>query len=508
MSIPNSCPAGYIDGCGQVQALADETPKFDKEIIRDIRPVDSWIGNIKTRTEPIGSPTEITQDRFRAVAVNSAKTWNRTVGNGVGCSGAPCDPVEHVITWGTDRLTYYTEDFHLSTPLMCFDQLMAITEAVENIEYIISDILRPATARTHSSYLRKRHLLWSKYRLAANSLMSGFTYQWSLGGINNDEEEWFDCSVPPSQLYKLVPQMLQRQYQPLMMVGYAGKNPFKNDMPPIVEICTDMDTCWELGHLGGQTGVGGTPSVLGNWRFAEFTAADKYWKYGFTHDLGNFMARVDTDGMRFNYVGDMGAGWNGGNGNRYRYQWVEPYVNSITTGAGGAAGLGSDFNPAWLNAQYRISQVTHKAGMELLVADDGEINPEMPFMHRNFGGKWQFVMHDLGADANGVAIQNKRGNKGQFIADFRNKIRPGNTELMQAWFHKGESMPVPQISTYAADPGYPTQSYVMAFPPCPVVAPWTPVYGTVQAGQWGPYGTQDGPVPQPPTPVPAGSYDQ
>ena len=80
-----SCPPGYLDGCGQVQALVNETPKFDKEIIRDIRPTDGWLGNVKTITEPFGSPVEMTQDRFRSVAVNSAGLFV-AVGNGVGGS--------------------------------------------------------------------------------------------------------------------------------------------------------------------------------------------------------------------------------------------------------------------------------------------------------------------------------------------------------------------------------------------------------------------------------------
>ena len=71
---------------------------------------------------------------------------------------------------------------------------------------------------------------------------------------------------------------------------------------------------------------------------------------------------------------------------------------------GGAAGLGDDVNGDFLNAQFRLSQIHHKKGMELLVPDAKPLNPDMPFGHRDFGGKWRFAMHDLGADSNGVAI--------------------------------------------------------------------------------------------------------
>jgi hypothetical protein len=505
-----SCPTGYIQACDFVQALVDETPKFDERIMEDIRPTDGWLLNVSTGTTPMGTPVEITQDRFRAVFPNTTKTWVRKVANGPGCqntgTSGPCDPTEHQIGWGADRLTYYAETQSWGTPLICYDQDMHITHAEQHIDQIISDVLRPATSAIHSNYLRKRHLLWANRRFIATSPETQFTYQWTLAGPNLDEEQYFDCSQPPSAFYKLVPQMLQRRFTPLMMRGYAGKNPFK-DTSPFIEIVLDIDTTWELDHLGGQTGVGpsDSPNVLGNWRFEQFSAASKYWRYGFGGQIGNFMVRVDDMGLRFNYVTDLGPSANGGNGNRYRYQIVLPYVNSITTGAGGSAGIGDDVNSNFLNAQYRIGQIHHKMGMELLVPDAKPLNPEMPFGHRDFGGKWQFVMDNLGADTNGVAIANKRRNKGQFIADFLQYIRPLHYEFMEAFLFKAEQMPVPLINPVAADPGYPPQQYNSELPTCPVPSAFGALYGTFPGGV--PTGTQDGPVPQPPTPIPGSNAD-
>jgi hypothetical protein len=491
-----SCPPGYLSGCDMVQALVDETPRFDERIMMDIRPTDGWLLNVSTGTTPMGTPIEITQDRFRAVFPNTTKTWTRKVANGPGCSGNPCDPTEHQIGWGADRLTYYAETQSWGTPIICYDQDMHITHAEQHIDQIISDVLRPATSAIHSNYLRKRHLLWSNRKNVATSPDMQFNYQWTLAGPNLDEEQYFDASVSPAMMYKLVPQMLQRRFTPLMMRGYAGKNPFK-ETSPFIELVLDMDTTWELGRLGGQTGVGpaDSPNVLSNWRFESFSAADKYWRYGFGMQLGNFMVRVDDMGLRFNYVTDLGPGANGGNGNRYRYQIVLPFVNSITTGAGGSAGIGDDYNTAFANAQYRIGQIHHKMGMELLVPDAKPLNPEMPFGHRDFGGKWQFVMHDLGADVNGVAIQNKRKNKGQFIADFLNYIRPLHYEFMEVFFFKAEQMPIPLIEPVTADPGYPQQFYGSELPVCPLPSQFNALYGVFPCAV--PTGSQDGPVPSP-----------
>lgn len=483
-----SCPTGTIQACDFIQALVDQTPKFDEMIMEDIRPTDGWLLNISTGTTPMGTPVEITQDRFRHVWPNTTKTWTKRVANGIGCTGNPCDPPEHQIGWGADRLTYFAEQQAWGTPLLCYDQEMHITHAEEHLAQIINDILRPATTAISSNFLRKRHVFWAKQKNVANANMDQFTYTWTLGGPNGDDEIYFDCSVNPSRVFHLVPQMLQNRFSQLMRRGYAGKNPFK-DTAPYVELVTDMDTCWFLDKLGGQLGVGGgdTPNTLGNWRFTEWGAANAYWRYGFSGQVGNFLVRVDEMGLRFNYVTDLGAA---AAPNRYRYQIVLPFKNQITTGAGGSAGLGDDANPDFDRAQFAITHISHKKGMELLVPDARPINPEMPYGHRDFGGKWRFAMHDLGVDANGNAISNKWENKGQFIAWFVYYVRPLHYEFMEAFFHKREQFCIPEINTCNPDPGYPSQAYSSTLPTCPAPAAFNPLYGTGV-----PTGNQDGPVP-------------
>jgi len=502
-----ACPdSQIIAACEFPQFLVDQTPRFDELILEDLRPTDGWILNVSTGTTPMGTPTEVTQDRFRSVFPNTTKTWTRKVANGPGCTGNPCDPTEHLIGWGADRLTWYAEQQSWATPLLCYDQDMHITQAEAHIDQIISEILRPATTAISSNFLRKRALLWGRQKNVANrnSGAAGtdgvFSYTWTLGGPNGDEEIYFDTSAAPSRVFKLVPQMLQNRFNPLMLLGYAGKNPFK-ETSPFIELVSDMDTVWSLEHLGGQQGVGGTdnPNVLGNWRFTNFDESTKYWRYGFSGQIGNFMTRVDPMGLRFNYVTDLGAG---SAPNRYRYQIVLPYKNSITTGAGGSAGIGSDPNTDYDRAQFRITYIWHKNGMELMVPDAKPLNPEMPFGHRDFGGKWQFVMDNLGEDANGVAIQNKRRNKGQFIADFLYYIRPKHTEFIESWFHKGEQFCIPEITTCSDSPGYPAQNYNSTPPNCPLPGAYAGLYGTGV-----PTGSEDGPVPQPPAAMPA-SPDQ
>jgi hypothetical protein len=492
-----SCPTGQIvAACDFPNFLVDQTPRFDELIMEDIRPTDGWLLNVSTGTTPMGTPTEVTQDRFRSVWPNTTKTWTKVQANGPGCGANYCDPTEHQIGWGADRLTYFAEQQTWGTPLLCYDQDMHITHAEQHIAQIINEILRPATSAISSNFLRKRALLWAKQKNTANNALTQFTYTWTLGGPLTDEEIYFDCSVSPSTVYLLVPQMLQNRFSPLMRRGYAGQNPFK-DTSPFIELVADMDTVWNLDHLGGQQGQGGAnnPSVLGNWRFEQFEATHKYWRYGFSGQIGNYMARVDELGLRFNYVTDLGAG---AAPNRFRYQIVLPFKNGITTGAGGAAGLGSDANSDFDKAHFRISYIWHKKAMELLVPDARPLNPEMPFGHRDFGGKWRFAMHDLGADSTGSVITNKWENKGQFIAWFKYYVRPLHTEFAEVFFHQGEQFCIPQVSTCSADPGYPTQVYTSTLPSCPIPSSYNALYGTGV-----PTGNQDGPVPLPPANPPS-----
>jgi hypothetical protein len=456
------CPQSNskLSGCSFTQFLVDQEPVYDKLILEDIRPEDGWILHVDTGTFEAYAGVQHTLDRFNHVWPNVTKTWTATqAGN---CLGTPCDKVEHYITWGSTRLVYFLEEQSWATPLLCFDQEMHITHAREQFRQIISDILKPATSAIWSNYLRKRVFQYGTGPygtgpVVANSTMSALTYQWIVVG---DEEIYIDCSVVPTS--KLTPQMLQRQVQPLMQAGYFGKQPFK-DMPPMIELVTDLETCWELDHLGGgQTpyvagnetlGQGG-PNVIGNWRFEQWDAASKYWKYGFSGSIGNYAVRVDPFQLRFNLVGasPVTPGYT-------RFQVVLPYVNVPSSGAGGSAGLKDIPNQAFQNAQYCWSYIWHRKGLQVLVSDATPVNPEMPFSSRNFGGKWQFVMDNLGADVNGQPIENKRRNKGQFIADFKQAVRPQYTELIIPIFHMREPACLITVAPCNPNPGYPAQNY-------------------------------------------------
>ena len=451
--MPNTAPCpqsnGVISGCAFAQLLVDQEPVYDKLILEDIRPEDGWVLHVDTGTFESYSGVQHTLDRFNHVWPNVTKTWTATAAGN--CIGTPCDKVEHYITWGATRLTYFLEEQSWATVLLCFDQEMHVTHARQHFQQIISDILKPATSAIWSNYLRKRVAQYAQQQYIANrnfgAAVNTFSYVWVVVG---DEEIYIDTNANPATVFKLTPQMLQRRVQPQMQWGYFGKQPFR-DMPPMIELVTDLETCWELDKLGGQQGVGGVPSISGNWRFEQWDAANKYWKYNFSGSIGNYVVRVDPFQLRFNFVGTVAG--------NFRYQVVLPYVNVPSSGAGGAAGTKDIPNTAFQFAQFCFTYLWHRKALQVLVADATPVNPEMPFSARNFGGKWQFVMDNLGADINGQPIENKRRNKGQFIADFKQATRPQYVELSELYFHKREPACVIEINTCNPDPGYPSQNY-------------------------------------------------
>ncbi len=426
------------------------------------------MGHVSTGTFDAGIGTTVYQDRLETTYPDTTQGWFSPTSDS--CVGQPCDPVENLLGYGATRRTFSVERQSWASQLFCYDQMIPISHAKESLRQYVDNILRPATKRIVSNFLRKHALYWADTKIVANATGSSFAYVWSADGVTanvdgaGQAERFLLTNAIPTSL--LTPQLLQRQYQPLVAAGYFGVNPYEGqDMMPLMELVADMDTVWELDHLGGVSGVGGTPSIVGNWRFQQWDQASKFWRYGLAGNLGNYAVRIDPEQMRFNLVTA-----NSGNVTYpYRFQVVLPFVNVPSSGAGGAPGIKSIPNPSYFNANYRISFIWNKKSMELQVQDNTSINPEMPFLKRNFGGKWFFAMDNLtdGCDVNGnpIAVSNPRRNKGKFIGDFRLAARPRYTEYSVAIFHLGQPMCLVVVSPCATS-SYSTQSYGSANTVC------------------------------------------
>lgn len=63
-------PAAVITECDFAAFLVAQTPKFDQMIIDDMAASDGWLLNDAPDSEFIGTPLELTDDRFEVVRTN------------------------------------------------------------------------------------------------------------------------------------------------------------------------------------------------------------------------------------------------------------------------------------------------------------------------------------------------------------------------------------------------------------------------------------------------------
>ena len=432
--------------------LLTELPIYVEGILRDVRPTDGLLGHISTGEWQAYKGTQQTQDRFRNVKANVSKRWIDVEDTAcLAGTTAPCDIEENEICWGWDRTTFGQKKQSWKSQMLCFDQILSVTEAVEHTEQIVSEILRPATSDVTSFFVRKEALRLSGNKLLANATMSPFTFTWNTVG---NEEIFATPSAFPTS--KLTPEMIQRQLPKMRGIGYFGKwtnVPFWGGYDQFAELITDDDTCWDMDKLATNS------KISDLWRFQVWSAAHEYMKYGMGGQIGNYMTHIDPFSLRFNKKGAQ-------------LQLVLPYKNDPAT-----AGIGSDWNDDYDNAQYQISFIWHRFAWKLLVKQMQSVNAMMPFAVRDLRGQWRFAIHDLGQDCNGKAIANYRENKGFFYADWRLAAQPFHTEWMTAILHLREPKVIYVVAPCAADPGYPVQTYNSACDPCATTYRWTPDAG-------------------------------
>lgn len=426
--------------------LVSQLPVYSPEILRDIRPTDGLAGHISVGQWDPFAGVQQTKDRFRNVKANTTKKWEDV--SETTCVGSPCDPTENEIGWGWDRITFGQQRQSWKSQLLCFDQEISATKAVEHIGQIVSDILRPATQDINSMYVRKKSLDLAGNKILADASMTPFTFTWST--IGNEEIYLTPSAFPTS---KLTPEMIQRQLPKMRWMGYFGKwtnDPFFGGYDQYAELITDDDTVWSMDRVSTNQ------NIANLWRFTQWNDAHDYYKYGMGGSIGNFMTHVDPFCLRFNKVGN-------------KLQVVLPSKNVDAT-----VGIGNTWNTDYDNAQYQVSFIWHRFAWKLKVQQLAQINSMMPFLVRGLNGEWRFAMNDLGSDCDGNPIANYRQNKGFFYADFRYGAEPSYTEWMTAILHMREPLPFYVVAPCAADPGYPTQDYNSANDSCDTTYFWEP----------------------------------
>jgi hypothetical protein len=427
--------------CSQfTEYLIRKSEHLDDMLVRAIRPIDQWMGHVETGVFPAMDGVSHTFDRIERVIPDLSGAWNDVASES--CVGRACDKDEKVIGMGSTRDSYRLKEKHYATQLFCFDLIMSADRAKEQFASVVTN-LRDASVWITSDWLRLEAARVAGRKWIAAAGMPEFTYTWNA--------DYTECTVSALPTSKLTASMLQRRVQPQISLGAMGERPVGT--PMLLELCTDMDTLWSLEQRDGP--------LADRWRFTDFgSASEKFYKLGWQGKVGNYAVRVDLFPIRFQIK----------EGTTLRR--VYPFKTESTT-----IGIRSMPNERYDEAPIQWSYIHHRKAMKHLSREVESVNPEMPFLRRDMGGKWMFVMDNLGADENGCVIENKRRNKGQFIADFSFSTKAEHPEWEELVMHLREPVCVAELALCNTSyvPSYTTESSGSANALCNRTFVFTPV---------------------------------
>ena len=407
--------------------LTDRTEYIDRDILEDWFPnEDAWVGHVATGKWDAFDGTAHSFDRFHMAYPDL--TGARESLNNASCVGTPCDPTEKKVGYGMTRSDYELLRESFTTDLVCWDQNLTISQAKEKWAMFVKG-LRKVTKTVNSNRFKVEAM-----KGAVTFYLSGAAGATVAVNVSADETVIDTGGVYPTS--KLTMQYLQRFVEPLQLEGY-----FQEKFVPLPQfkLITDFTTSYDLQQ--------GNAALAALFRFEDFKKGGVLYQYGASNAVGNFMIAIDSTPLRFNKQAD---------GTLKR---VFPYENVAAT-----VGIKQEFTDQYLNAEFQLSFIWHPMAMRILVLQGQALNPEMPFLVRDFAGQWRFAMDNIVID--GQAVDNKRRNKGLWYADFTSGTKYERPELVRAILHLREPACVADVQRCATAEEYETQNTSSANTPC------------------------------------------
>lgn len=444
--------------------LADRTPHWDEDILKDWFPNDdAWMGQVATADWKSFTGTQHVKDRLHMAApdlsggFNTFDTQSMLTNNGLGdatsvggCLDGVCTPPEVCVAWGITRQTYDRYRKSYTTQPFCFDEINTRAKAKEQLASIVAG-LKDISKMVQSDFLRYSSLKFNDTIYIAGAALNTVAIGAStFTGACTTIDIGGQANLPTSELSM---GYLQRFYEPLQFEGY-----FKSQYVPngLFKLITDPVTSQQL--------TNGNPTLITNFRFSDFQKGGELFKYGMQKGVGNFGIAWDGFPMRFNW-----------DPNALVLRRIFPYVNVAAGQPGGPTmGVKKIVNPYYLTAPYQVSHIWHPEAMKRYVPKLESVNPEMPFLTRDLAGKWKFV----GGDRDKVlvvrdpvtgqtcTIDNKRGNQGLMYADFESGIEMQRPELTRCILHLREPGAVADVVPTSDAPAYVLQDYSGCLPLC------------------------------------------
>ncbi len=428
---------GYFD------FLFDQSPHFDKDILKDWFPIDdAWIGHVATMPWESFTGTTHVYDHVHVGAPDLSQAWDTFDTQSTDCVNNACTPRAISVGWGSTRKTYSRERKRYETNPLCFDQMNTRAKAKQQLSQIISGI-KELTKMIWSDYIRRNSLMLNQTLFICGQdqieiTISAAMFTGGMATIALGSE----ANLPTSNL---TIQYLERFYEPLQANGY-----FKSKYVPngVFKLITDTLTSQQLCE--------GNPALQAGFRFTDFQKGGELFKYGMSKGIGNFGISWDLFPARFYHVG----------GGVLRRVW--PYVNAAAT-----IGIKPTVNRQWLLAPFQYSAVWHPEAMKRAVPSLTPVHPEMPFLTRDLGGKWNFTGPESDAlvvtnptSLETCVIDNKARNQGLWWADFESGFRFEYPEWTRPILHLREPGCVVDNVPCSTPPNYVTQSWADTNPIC------------------------------------------
>ncbi len=417
--------------------LIRRTPHYDTEILKDVTPVNGWMGQVPVGDWPAFAGTSRIGHRIRRMFPDLSGCWKTVVETG--CLNQPCDPGRKKVGFGFDQFEYHLEETYFKTDLFCFPLILSADAAKEQYAAVIEG-LREATIWIWNHRYRTEAVKACKFKTLCGSLFTDANPVW------NDSCDTMVTSGAPSS--KLTIQFLQRWEEPLILNGYLGKTPIPLQGKTF-ELVTDFITSTKL--------VEENPALKDYCQALSVEDFKRLYKYGISKWIGDFMIRLDPTPLRYQKVDDT------------HYNMVQPYENQPA-----AAGIGGDVNQPYIEGRVQWDLIWHRGIMRSLVRRSAPINSELPFASMDFGGRWHAVMDNMTEtddSGNEVPVNNEERNKLKFNANFSGATKPEHTEWGVAILSERELSCVVDLAPCNSGYPYVLQDYSSADDPCPTDQP-------------------------------------
>lgn len=343
--------------------LARQTPVFDRIFLPDFKPLDSpVIGRHETASWQDGTGDTHFFDRIHIGQPNMNSQWGRI--DASECASA-CFPPGQFVGFGTERNSYFKEQFQLRSQPFCLTQMRHQTNPQAQVAEIYRG-LKKIPEMYMTDWIQVHAFDFNTEVQIAGSTFQTFVPNRGVntGGQLTTLNLGNDTFLPQSQLTW---PYLNYLTTILGMRGYyeAGSGLAMG----MYNLITHSRVWFKL--------TNGMDSMKDMMALTDPQQASPLFKIGVgvQRPFGNIAPTLnDTFAIRFQR---QGAGL---------LERVYPYINVNTT-----TGQKRIVNPAFVNARYGLSFLWHPKAIKVWSPSFGKIHPMIPTVNSSFYGQWQLV---------------------------------------------------------------------------------------------------------------------